>query len=143
MAEKIKVLFLCQANSCRSQMAEGFSRALKGELLEAFSAGVAPRPIDQRAIKVMAEAGVDISAQRSKSIDELDRRDFDYVITLCDAARESCPYFPGPAKIVHRGFDDPPWLASQAADEAVALAPYRRVRDEIKAFVEGLPKNLE
>jgi len=124
-------------------MAEGWSKALKGGNLEAFSAGVAPQPIDGRAIKVMAEAGVDISAQQSKSIDELDRTDFDYVITLCDAARESCPYFPGPAKVIHRGFDDPPFLAAQAADEAVALDPYRRVRDEIKAFIEGLPANLD
>ena len=124
-------------------MAEGWSKALKGGNLEAFSAGVAPQSIDGRAIKVMAEAGVDISAQQSKSIDELDRMDFEYVITLCDAARESCPYFPGPAKVIHRGFDDPPFLAASAADEAVALAPYRRVRDEIKAFIEGMPTNLD
>ena len=124
-------------------MAEGWSKALKGGVVEAFSAGVAPQSIDGRAIKVMAEAGVDISAQQSKSIDELDRADFDYVVTLCDDAHESCPYFPGPAKVTHHGFDDPPLLAASAADEATALAPYHRVRDEIRAFVEGMPANLD
>jgi len=124
-------------------MAEGWSKALKDGVVEAFSAGVAPQPIDGRAIKVMAEAGVDISGQRSKSLGELDRMDFDYVVTLCDAARESCPFFPGPAKVIHRGFDDPPFLAAQAPDEAAALAPYRRVRDEIKAFVGEMPANLD
>jgi len=142
VADKIKILFLCNGNSCRSQMAEGWSKALKGLILDAFSAGMAPQSIDGRAVKVMAEAGVDISAQQPKSIDELGRTDFDYVITLCDAARESCPYFPGPAKAIHHGFDDPPFLAASAADETAALAPYRRIRDEIRAFIEGMPANL-
>jgi arsenate reductase (thioredoxin) len=139
---KPKVLFLCTGNSCRSQMAEGWARALKGDVLEAYSAGTAPRGIDPLAIRVMAEAGVDISAQRSKHLESLKGIRFDYVITLCDDAGEACPFYPG-ARTIHRGFDDPPALARQAATEAEALAIYRRVRDEIKAFVETLPQSLE
>jgi arsenate reductase len=140
---KIKVLFLCGGNSCRSQMAEGFVRHLKGDLMEAYSAGVVAREVDPRAVQVMAEAGVDISGQRSKGIEELSPVEFDYVVTLCDQARESCPFFPGRARRLHAGFDDPPFLAAGATDEAAALKPYRRVRDEIRGFVERMPGILD
>jgi arsenate reductase len=142
-ADKLRILFLCTGNSCRSQMAEGWTRALKGESIEAFSAGVEPKAVDPLAVKAMAEAGVDISAQRTKDVGEFLGQAFDYVVTLCDNARESCPLFPGPVKRVHMGFDDPPFLAQGAASAEEAMAPYRRVRDEIKAFVEGLPGSLE
>jgi arsenate reductase len=141
--DKLRILFLCTGNSCRSQMAEGWTRALKGESIEAFSAGVEPKAVDPLAVKAMAEAGVDISAQRTKDVGEFLGQAFDYVVTLCDNARESCPLFPGPVKRVHMGFDDPPFLAQGAASAEEAMAPYRRVRDEIKAFVEGLPGSLE
>ena len=139
---KLKVLFLCTGNSCRSQMAEGWARQLKGDLIEAYSAGIEKHGMNPLAIQVMAEAGVDIAAQYSKVLDELPVTKFDYVITLCGHASENCPFFPGKAKRLHRGFDDPPTLAAGAKSEAEALAPYRRVRDEIRVFVEGMPDNL-
>jgi arsenate reductase len=91
----------------------------------------------------MAEAGVEISGQRSKLVDEVRDVAFDYVVTVCDHAHESCPLFPGKVKVVHRGFDDPPRLARAAQTEDEALAPYRRVRDEIRAFIESLPESLK
>jgi len=142
MAEKAKILFLCTGNSCRSQMAEAWTRRLQGEQFEAYSAGVAPKAIDPRAIKAMAEAGIDISGQISKDVDALGNMEFDYVITLCDNARESCPYFPAKTRLIHKGFDDPPKLADGASDEEDAMRHYRRVRDEIKAFVKTLPEGL-
>ncbi len=143
MARKLKVLFLCTGNSCRSQMAEGWTRHLKGDRIEAYSAGLEARGLDPRAIAVMAEAGVDISQQRSKHLKEVLSIPFDYVITVCDHARQSCPFFPGRAKRVHVGFADPPELARTARNEEEALAVYRRVRDEIRAFVETLSGALE
>ena len=143
MLPKLKVLFLCTGNSCRSQMAEGWTRHLRGEEIEAFSAGVAPHGLDPRAVRVMAEAGVDISGHASRHVGELAGESFDWVVTVCDSARESCPVFPGRARIVHRGFEDPPHLAAGADTEEEALAPYRRVRDEIHAFVAALPGALE
>ncbi|MEN6544822.1 MAG: arsenate reductase ArsC [Armatimonadia bacterium] len=139
---KLKVLFLCTGNSCRSQMAEGWTRALKGDVIEPYSAGVEIHGMNPRAVQVMAEAGVDISGQRSKHVDELAGIEFDYVVTVCDRANESCPLFPGKTKIVHVGFDDPPKLAATAKTEEEALSHYRRVRDEIKAFIEKLPEAL-
>ncbi|MCY2931965.1 MAG: arsenate reductase ArsC [Planctomycetota bacterium] len=139
MPDKLKVLFLCTGNSCRSQMAEGWARALKGDVIEAYSAGIETHGMNARAVKVMAEAGVDISAHRSKNVAELARVPFDYVVTVCANAHETCPVFPGGAKVVHVGFDDPPKLAKDATSEEEALAHYRRVRDEIKAFVLTLP----
>ncbi|HFQ81162.1 MAG TPA: arsenate reductase ArsC [Desulfobacterales bacterium] len=136
----MKILFLCTGNSCRSQMAEGWARQLKGDIFETYSAGIEKHGLNPSAVKVMAEAGVDISGQRSSLIDELPVTEFDYVITLCGHANETCPFFPGPK--IHVGFDDPPSLAAEAQDEAEALSHYRRVRDEIKAFVEGLPESL-
>ena len=142
MPLKLKVLFLCTGNSCRSQMAEGWARHLRGEVIEAFSAGVETHGMNPSAVKVMAESGVDISGQRSKHADELAHVDLDYVITVCDRASESCPVFPRRARIVHRGFDDPPKLAAEALNEEEALGHYRKVRDEIRAFVETLPDFL-
>jgi len=142
MTEKKRILFLCTGNSCRSQMAEAWTRHLKGEQFEAYSAGVAPKAVDPRAIKAMAEAGIDISGQKSKDVDALGSMEFDYVITLCDNARESCPYFPAKTRLIHRGFDDPPKMAEGAANEEEAMAPYRRIRDEIRAFVKALPAEL-
>jgi arsenate reductase (thioredoxin) len=139
---KLKVLFLCTGNSCRSQMAEGWARALRGDTVEPYSAGIEVHGMNPRAIKVMAEAGVDISGQHSKHVGELAEVVFDYVVTVCDRASESCPLFPGHAKIVHVPFEDPPTLAADAASEEAALAHYRRVRDEIRAFVERLPEAL-
>jgi arsenate reductase len=139
---KPKILFLCTGNSCRSQMAEGWTRALKGDQLKAFSAGIQPKGVDPRAVRVMAEAGIDISGQKSKDIDSMGNLEFEYVVTLCDNARESCPFFPVKTKRIHKGFEDPPLLAAKAANEEEALLPYRRVRDEIRAFVETLPEAL-
>ena len=123
-------------------MAEGWTRALKGDLLEAFSAGIQPKGMDARAVRAMAEAGVDISKQKSKDIDSLGNLEFEYVVTLCDNARESCPFFPAKTKLIHQGFDDPPVLAAAAGTSEEAMVPYRRVRDEIKAFVQTLPESL-
>jgi arsenate reductase (thioredoxin) len=139
---KLRLLFLCTGNSCRSQMAEGWARALKPELIEPFSAGVVKHGMNETAVTVMAEAGVDISGQHSKTVDELPTREFDVVITLCGHAEENCPYFPGKARRLHRGFDDPPALAARAGSEEEALVHYRRVRDEIRDFVAGMPENL-
>ena len=143
MLPKLKVLFLCTGNSCRSQMAEGWARHLHGERLEPYSAGTAPGRIDPRAVQVMREAGVDLARQRSKHLEEVRRIRFDCVVTVCDRAREACPVFPGEVRRLHAGFDDPPGLAIGAPTEEQALAPYRRVRDEIRAFVEGLPNRLD
>ncbi len=136
MQSKKKVLFLCTGNSCRSQMAEGFARALRPDL-EAYSAGVEKHGLDPLAVKVMAEAGVDISGQSSKTVDELPTREFDIIVTLCGHANENCPYFPGNARRIHVGFDDPPSLARDAVAEEEALGFYRRVRDEIKTYIAG------
>ena len=143
MTEKMKILFLCTGNSCRSQMAEGWARTLQGEAIEAYSAGIEAHGLNPRAVRVMAEAGVDISRQRSKLVRELGDVEFDYVVTVCGHANEHCPLFPGKARIVHVGFDDPPKLAATAQTEEERLAPYRRVRDEIKSFVLGLPDSLQ
>jgi arsenate reductase (thioredoxin) len=138
----LRILFLCTGNSCRSQMAEGWTRRLKGDQIEAYSAGIEAHGLNPDAVRVMAQAGVDISGQRSKRLEELHDAEFDYVVTVCDHAHESCPVFPGRAKPVHVGFDDPPRLAADAKTDAERLAPYRRVRDEIRAFVETLPASL-
>jgi arsenate reductase (thioredoxin) len=140
---KLNVLFLCTGNTCRSQMAEGWTRHLKGDLIEPYSAGIDPKPVDPRAVRVMAEAGVDISGQRAKHVEALMDIPFDYVVTLCGFAVERCPIFPGKVKRIHRGFDDPPSLAREAKSEEEALILYRRVRDEIRAFVEQFPRILE
>jgi arsenate reductase len=147
MPKKIKILFLCTGNSCRSQMAEGWTRALKGEQIEAFSAGIETHGLNPQAVKVMAEAGIDISRQRSKLADELEDIAFDAIITVCGHAQENCPYFPDGGKIIHVGFDDPPQmareLAEQGADAEAQLDCYRRARDKIRTYVETLPESLK
>jgi len=124
-------------------MAEGWARHLKGDLIEVYSAGIETHGLNPNAEKVMAEAGVDISGQRSQHIDEFKDVPLDHVITVCSHAHESCPVFPGKTKVTHVAFDDPPRLAKDAATEEEALSHYRRVRDQIRAFVETLPTALE
>ena len=145
MTDRPKILFLCTGNSCRSQMAEGFARQLRGDAIEPYSAGTDPHGMNRLAIAAMAEAGVDISTGRSKHVDELKDVDFDYVVTVCDHAHETCPMFPGRrTKVVHVGFEDPPKLARDAgaAGDDAAMPHYRRIRDEIRAWVETLPQSL-
>lgn len=139
--DKLKVLFLCTGNSCRSQMAEGWAKHLRGDVIQAYSAGTHPHGLNPHAVAVMAEAGVDISGHLSRRPEEIGVV-FDVVVTVCDSAHETCPVFPGGARVVHRPFDDPPRLAKEAKSEAEAMAHYRRVRDEIRRFVEGLPGNV-
>lgn len=140
--KKLNVMFLCTGNSCRSQMAEGWARALKGDVIEAYSAGIETHGLNPNAVKVMAEAGVDISKQTSKNVSTLLHIPFDYVVTVCGHANENCPFFPGAAKVVHVGFQDPPAMAKLVEDEEEKLNCYRRVRDEIRKFVETLPEAL-
>jgi arsenate reductase len=137
----MRVLFLCTGNSCRSQMAEGWARALLAGKAEAFSAGTRPGDaVDPRAVKAMAEAGVDISGQKPKSLELFKDRAFDLVITLCGNARETCPAYWGAGRKLHRGFDDPGTLTGPGASDETAMPHYRRVRDEIKEFVKTLPE---
>ncbi len=147
MNNPLRILFLCTGNSCRSQMAEGWANYLFPGMIEAHSAGIETHGLNERAVRVMAEAGVDISAHRSKHVDELADRHFDYVFTVCDHAHESCPLFPGGTKIIHAGFPDPPRLAKEVAqqggDEQAQVACYRLVRDQIKAYIKRLPSILE
>jgi arsenate reductase len=123
-------------------MAEGWARRLKGGVIEAASAGTEPKALDPLAIRVMADVGIDISTQQPKSLDALQHLPFDYVVTVCSEAHETCPVFPSRAKIVHHGFDDPPRLAVRAKSQEEALGHYVRVRDEVKAFIEQLPEAL-
>ena len=139
---KLKILFLCTGNSCRSQMAEAWARRLKADVIEPYSAGIEKHGMNPHAVKVMAEAGVDISKHHSKTPDEIGPVQFDYVVTVCGHANEHCPIFPGKAKVVHVGFEDPPKLTKQLPDGEEKLAVYRRVRDEIRRFVENLPAAL-
>jgi arsenate reductase len=124
-------------------MAEGWARYLKSDAIEPYSAGIETHGMNPHAMAVMAEAGVDISSQHSKHLRELQGVAFDHVVTVCGHAHESCPVFPGPTKVTHVGFDDPPQLAKEAATEEEGLQHYRRVRDEIRAFVETLPGTLD
>lgn len=123
-------------------MAEGWTRHLKGDQFEVHSAGIETHGLNPRAVQVMGEAGVDISTHRSKLVDELRDIAFDYVVTVCAHASEHCPVFPGKACVIHVGFDDPPKLAAHARTEEEALGHYRRVRDQIREFVETLPGAL-
>ncbi len=143
MQPRMKILFLCTGNSCRSQMAEGWARHLWPDRFEVFSAGIETHGLNPIAVKVMAEAGVDISGHKSKHIDELKDINFDLVITVCDHANEHCPIFPGKTRVIHAGFDDPPKLAKLAKTEQQALDCYRRVRDEIRQFIEQLPLRIK
>lgn len=139
---KPKILFLCTGNSCRSQMAEGWTKYFHGKKYEIYSAGIEKHGMNALAIQAMAKAGVDISNHESTLIDELPTQNFDYVITLCGHANEQCPYFPAETKIIHHGFDDPPTLVAEAASKEEELSHYERVRDEIKRFTERLPDYL-
>ena len=123
-------------------MAEGWTRSLKGDRIEAYSAGIEPHELDPLAVKAMNESGVDISTYKSKDVSDLMHIRFNYAITVCDHAHENCPIFPGHAKIIHAGFDDPPRLAENAQTEEEALIHYRRIRDEIRNYVETLPGTL-
>jgi arsenate reductase len=143
MSEKLQLLFLCTGNSCRSQMAEGLCRALKSESIDCASAGIERHGLNPLAVKVMAEIGIDISGHSSKTTQELGDQQFDVVLTVCGHANETCPVFAGHTRVVHHGFDDPPQLAQAARSDEEALGHYRRVRDEIREFVLGLPHNLD
>ncbi len=134
-------MFLCTGNSCRSQMAEGLCRNLWENEFNIYSAGTKKHGMNERAIKVMKELGVDISAQYSKTVEELPNVIFDYIITVCDSAKENCPYFSG-GKIIHVGFQDPPALTKDMTNEEEILGVYRKVRDEIHMAIKGLPAIL-
>ena len=142
MRDKMKILFLCTGNSCRSQMAEGWARHLKSDFIQPFSAGIEAHGLNLNAVKVMKEEGVDITQQKSQRIEEVETIPFDVVITVCGHADENCPVFSCSTTVVHHGFDDPPKLAQTAKTEKEALGHYRRVRDEIKAYIETLPEGL-
>jgi arsenate reductase len=136
MPDKSRVLILCTGNSARSQMAEGLLRHDAGDRFQVFSAGTKPSQIRPEAIAVMRELGIDISGQRSKSVDEFTGQSFDYVLTVCDNARESCPIFPGRSAMIHRNFEDP---AALAGSEEERLGLFRRVRDEMRQYLYGFP----
>ena len=136
--KKINILFLCTGNSCRSQMAEGWARHFHGDKFNFYSAGIEKHGMNENAILVMKEAGVDISQHTSKTLEDIGQVAFDFVYTVCGHANENCPYFPGKAKVIHVGFDDPPKLAKGLTDKEKILSHYRRVRDEIRSFAESL-----
>ena len=140
MSDPKRVLILCTGNSARSQMAEGLLRHDGGRDFEVSSAGTRPSQVRPEAIEAMREVGIDISGHRSKSVDELADREFDYVVTVCDNAKESCPVFPGKTERIHWSFEDP---AAVEGDWETRLAAFRRIRDEIRTkfrtLVEGAP----
>jgi arsenate reductase len=144
---KKRILFLCTGNSCRSQMAEGWTRHLLGERYEVQSVGTVKHGLNPHAVAVMSEAGVDISSHYSKTVSDLSETAFDYVITVCDNAREACPFFPAKTRVIHVGFQDPPAMAAALAEQGASLEKqldcYRLVRDQIKSFVQQLPEFLE
>ena len=137
------VLFLCTGNSCRSQMAESWAKNLHAELIEAYSAGTNPLPVNPLAVKVMAEVGINLSNHESKHFDSLSHLHFDLIVTVCDNAANNCPIPPHGTRVIHAPFADPPQLARHATSESEALPHYRKVRDEIKDFVTTLPTLLE
>ena len=145
--QKLKLLFLCTGNSCRSQMAEGWTRHLKGDQIDAFSAGIETHGLNPNMVKVMAEAGVDVTSQKSENIRDYADTQLDVVVTVCGHAHETCPIFPANCKVVHVGFPDPPKMAKELAEQGVPeeeqMECYRQVRDEIKSFAESLPGSLE
>jgi arsenate reductase (thioredoxin) len=129
-----KILILCTGNSARSQMAEGLLKHITQGKYDVYSAGTKPSIVREEAIKVLAEIGIDISKYRSKSVDEFANTDIDYVLTVCDNAKENCPYFPAKTKVIHFSFDDPPAIGEVNWEVSVNI--FRRVRDEIKAYFE-------
>ena len=136
LERKSRVLILCTGNSARSQMAEGILRDYVGEKIEVFSAGVNPSSLRPEAIQVMKEIGIDISGQRAKSVTEFTGQQFEYLITVCDNAKEVCPVFPGRARQIHHNFEDPPPISIGSEEERLAI--FRRVRDEIRAWIRDL-----
>ncbi len=132
------ILFLCTGNSCRSQIAEAWCNNLKSDTFTAYSAGIETHGLNPYAVKVMLEAGIDISNNKSTHVNELQSINFDYVVTVCDHAQEQCPVFPGNTKVIHRSFDDPPRITKTEVNEEKRLKVYRRVRDEIKDFIINL-----
>ena len=146
MEKKIKILYLCTGNSCRSQMAEGWTRQLKGDQIKAFSAWIDTHGLNPHMIKVMDEAGVDVSNQKSENIRDFAEHDLDVVITVCGHAHETCPVFPANCKVVHTGFPDPPKMAKELAEKGATekeqLDCYRSVRDKIKEYILTLPESL-
>ncbi len=143
MPQKLNILFLCTGNSCRSQMAEGWTRHLKNDQINVSSAGIEIHGLNPHAVKVMAECGVDISHHPSQHLDDFKDQIFDFVITVCGHAHENCPWFPGNSKVIHMGFDDPPQMAKTFDNDKKEMDCYRRVRDDIKAYVLTLPESLE
>ena len=139
--DKLNILFLCTGNSCRSQMAEGWAKALQGDKYNFWSAGIETHGLNPNAVKVMAEAGVDISTHTSDNVNNLGV-EFDVVFTVCGHAHETCPVFTGAPRVIHVGFDDPPKLAKDAKTEEEALSHYRRVRDEIRDFIKRIEQFL-
>lgn len=133
MSDKKKILVLCTGNSARSQMAEGLLKHITKSTYEVYSAGTKPSIVRPEAIKVLAEIGIDISKNRSKSVDEFVNENIDYVLTVCDNAKETCPYFPAKTKVIHHSFDDPPAIGE--ADDETTLKVFRRVRDEIEQYL--------
>lgn len=142
MRDKLTILFLCTGNSCRSQMAEGWAKALKNDQINAYSAGIETHGLNPNAVAVMAEAGIDISSHLSQNITEFADMQIDYVVTVCGHAHENCPIFPSVSHIVHVGFEDPPKLAASAKTEAEAMEHYRKIRDEIRDFINTIPEGL-
>ncbi|MBY0517579.1 MAG: arsenate reductase ArsC [Bacteriovoracaceae bacterium] len=141
LSKKKNIMFLCSGNSCRSQMAEGWCRKYWGNDFNVYSAGTKKHGMNDRAIEVMKEEGIDLSTQFSKTVEELPKVNFDYVITVCDSAKELCPYFPG-SKVIHLGFQDPPALAKNMSNEEEIMAVYRKVRDEIHEAIKNLNNYL-
>jgi len=138
MPDKPNLLFLCTGNSCRSQMAEGWGKALLSSRFNIYSAGIEKHGLNPNAVKVMSEHGIDISSHHSKTLDDLKHINFDIVVTVCGHADETCPIFPGNTRKIHYGFDDPPKLAAGARNEEEMLMPYRRVCMEIKNFIQNI-----
>jgi len=136
MADKKRILILCTVNSARSQMAEGLLRHDAGDRFEIFSAGTKPSQVRPEAIAAMRELGIDISGHRSKSVDEFTGQHFDYVLTVCDNAKETCPIFPGETVTMHENFEDP---AALEGSEQERLAAFRHIRDEIREYLRGFP----
>lgn len=137
-----KILFLCTGNSCRSQMAEGWAKKLRGDKYKFYSAGTKKHGLNSKAVKVMSEAGVDISGHDSNTLDEITDLPIDVVFTVCSDAHENCPFFSG-GKVIHKGFDDPPRLTADYDCEEETLNVYRRVRDEIKDFISEIEKYMD
>lgn len=133
-ATKPSILVLCTGNSARSQMAEGLLRSHLGDRFDVFSAGTQPSIVRPEAIAVLAEVGIDISGNRSKSVNEFDGRDIDYVLTVCDNAKENCPYFPAKTRLVHHAFDDP---AEIEGDPETRVESFRNVRDKIEVYIKS------